>query len=113
MAPHTLEERAEEYKPAYEYLEGTEEIRSLAIQVGGPMEFDPAKGEVMIPDCVEFAVDEMTDEVLSKISKACDWYGLRVIKPDHKQPGYTYMTARGEETNHRSYEVFVRLVEDR
>lgn len=100
-----------DWQPVRKLLEMHDEIDSVAINIGGPMEFDPARGEVMKPTGVEFALAEDEIDVLQHISTVCDLYDLQVIVPPHKQPQYE---ARGEVYNEDvDYEVFVRLIPDK
>lgn len=100
-----------DWQPVRQFLEMHAGIDSVAINVGGPTEFDPAQGEVMKPTGVEFAVAEDDNSVLQHISDACDRWDLQVIVPPHKQPQYE---ARGEVYNEGvDYDVFVRLVPDK
>lgn len=103
-------------KPMYNHLEDISGIDSVRIRAGGAMEFDPRKGEVMVPDCVEFTITKKSNRILKLLSGICDKYDRRVILPEFKQPNFTYRNYEGEKRVHNNdvdYVAFVRLVEDR
>lgn len=107
------DERKQRLESAYEFLEDEEKVHNLRLRRGGAMEYDPRQGEVMVPDCVEFVIKSKDLDILEKISKACDLFGMRVVLPEFKQPNFTYENVRGETrvTNQDvDYVAFVRLV---
>lgn len=112
-----MDEKAAEFKPVREFMLKHPAIDEVYINVGMPMEFDPRKGETPKPDGIEFKIPNVNDlSVQSKISEACEKFGMRVKMPDFKQPGFTYTTHRGEERVYNEdvdYDAFVRLVPDR
>lgn len=107
----TLEERAEETRPIREELAEHPNIQNVRGRAGGAMEFDPRKGEVMVPECIEFEIVHEGLSVLKHIDRVCEKHGLCVLKPDWKQPGFRW---EGREYNRTiDYDTYVRLVDDR
>lgn len=91
------------------------DIEGVSVNIGGPTEFDPRKGEIVVPAGVEFVLKNNTYGALRKISDVCKEYGMRVIVPAHKQPRFSYEDHRGEERVYNTdvdFEAFIRLVED-
>lgn len=111
MAIRSLDERAEEYRGVQEFMEAVDGVNGVRINVGMPMEFDPRKGETPKPDGIEFTISEKTDEVLLRISEACEKFGMRVVLPEFKQPNFTFDGRRYNENV--DYVAFVRLVDER
>lgn len=64
-------------------------VTNVKLRVSGEIEYDPSRGEVPIPNCVEAVIgtDLKDEETLQRISRACEKYGLEVTHPDeYAQP---------------------------
>jgi len=118
MRHKTLDERAEEYQPVRQFISEHPAIDEVRVNVGMPMEYDPRQGETPKPEGIEFTIPNEDDlSVLSKISEACDEFGMEVQKPAYKQPDFTYTPAgrHAPRTINEDvdYDAFVRLVPTR
>jgi|AntDeeMetagen134_2_1112570.scaffolds.fasta_scaffold00384_20 hypothetical protein len=61
-------------------------IDDVQYLAGGWIEFDPNRGEVMVPECVQFKLKNDDDLAsLSLISKLTERFGLKVVVPEYKQ----------------------------
>lgn len=113
----TLDERAAEYQPARQFISEHPAIDEVRVNVGMPMEFDPRAGETPKPDGIEFTIPNSDDlSVLSKISEACDRFGMEVRRPAYKQPDFAYTGANGDRRTINEdvdYDAFIRLVPTR
>lgn len=108
----SYDDRIHRLEAARDYIEGHSHISDVTVRRGGAMEYDPRKGEVMVPDCVEFTISSKEHDVLQKISKACDLFGMRVVVPEFKQPDFTHEDQHGheEEGEDVDYIALIRLV---
>lgn len=100
--------RDERLQAVYDKVSDLAVVVDAGQYAGGPMEFDPRKGETMIPDCVEVKVEDTDDmEFLRTVSDIVgDEFVVRM--PDFKQPGFTFDGRTYYED--RDYEAVVRLV---
>lgn len=80
------EDRTARIHSAKKELKDSVLVTNVQYISGGFEEFDPNRGELMVPECVQLKLNnESCLATKSILSKICDRYNLRIQIPDHKQ----------------------------
>jgi len=107
------EQRKTDLKTLQGKVESIDGAHDTRFRWGGAMEYDPRQGESMVPNCVEFKVEDETDtEFMKELNAAMESVGdFKIRRPTFKQPGFTW-DGREYYTD-ADYDAFVRIVHDR